>query len=124
MIQVKDTELLQENILDLIAFANEHRYIQFDGVQDSEVVQSFVEIFTKGATEPLTRPELAQLVKGVQAFVHLPVYTTNQAAAWLGKGMDTIRYAVWRSDPPKMRTIKPGHDVLVPHEELVRYLEN
>jgi len=122
MIRVKDTELLQENVIGLVEFANEHRFIDLDGAYESETVQSFVEIFTKGCQEPLTRRELEDLVTGVQAFIRLPVYTTNQAAAWLGVGIDTIREAVWRQQ--KIKIMKPGHDVLVPHSELVKYLEN
>lgn len=121
-IRVRDTELLQENVLDLVRFAIEHRFIAPDGAQKDEPISQFVDIFTKGCNGPLTRSELGDLVTGVQAFVRLPVYTTNQAAAWLGVGIDTIREAVWRSE--KIKTMKPGHDVLVPHVELVKYLEN
>jgi excisionase family DNA binding protein len=117
MINVKDTELLQENVLDLISFANEHQFINLD-----DTANGFVEIFTKGCNGPLTRSELEDLVTGTQSFIQLPVYTTNQAAAWLGVGIDTIREAVWRKK--SIWTFKPGHDVLVPHSELVKYLEN
>jgi len=115
-IRVMDLELLQENVMNLVNYAEQNGGLRLNGESGS-----FVEIFTKAANGNLTRSELEDLVSGVQSFVRLPVYTTTQAAAWLGVGIDTIRDAVWRTG--KIKTMKPGHDVLVPHEELVNYLQ-
>ena len=124
MIRVQNLALLQENIMDLVEYAHQHDAVHLNGEHDLEIVAQFIEVFKRGVHNPLTRKELEALVRGVQECVKLPVYTTTQAAAWLGVGIDRIRDAVWKSDPPELKTMKPGHDILVPHEELVRFLEN
>lgn len=121
MIKAQDTERLQENIIDLIAFANEYKFIDFDEWEKAPAVQWFVEIFTNGCSGRLTLPDLEKLIKGTQAFIRLPVYTPQQAAAWLGVGMDHVRDAVWRNG--KLRSMKPGHDRLITHHWLVQYKE-
>ena len=78
----------------------------------------------KGSAEALTRQELTRLTLLTQTLVGLPVYTTEMASGWLGVGIDAIRTAIWKSDPPTLKTIKPGHDVLIEHGELVRFLNN
>lgn len=119
MIKVRDTELLQENIIGLISFARDNGFLELGDNSPSTFVNEFVQTFTKGCSGCLTLPELETLVKGTQAFLRLPVYTSGMAAAWLGVGIDTMRDAIWRSG--KIKTIKPGHDVLITHGELVRF---
>jgi len=118
MVKVKNIERLQENVIDLAAFAQKHGYLDLDN-GTSTVTREFVDIFTNGCSGPLTTSDLSVLVRGIQAFVRLPVYTTEQAAAWAGVGIDTIRDAIWRNG--KLKTMKPGHDVLIAHAELVRF---
>ena len=117
MVKVKNTERLQENVIELVSFAHKHDFIDLDN--GSPIVREFVDFFTKGCSGSLTRRELTVLVKGIQAFVRLPVYTTEQAAAWLGVGIDSVRDAVWREKT--LRSMKPGHDRLVCHGWLAEY---
>ena len=112
MIKVKDTEKLQENIIELLDFALRHEFID----------RELVDIFTSGITGPLIRSDLEALVREVQAFFKQPVYTTDQAAAWLGVGIDSVRDAVFRDKT--LRSMKPGHDRLITHGWLVEYRDN
>lgn len=124
-IRVRNLERQQAALVRLIAFAEKHGFIPaLNGGFQSPVIQEFVQLFTNGANgAPLSRKELARLTDLTQTLVSLPVYTTAQAAAWLGVGIDAVRDAVWKSDPPTLKTFKPGHDVLVSHGELVRFSE-
>lgn len=122
MIKVRDTELLQENIIDLIDFAIKHEFVGWGEDGSSEVVQEYVQIFTNGCNGRLPLSDLELLIKGTQAFVRLPVYTTPQAAAWLGVGIDHVRDALWRND--KLKSMKPGHDRLITHGWLYEYLQS
>jgi len=122
MIKVKDIEKLQENVIKLCAFAHKHNFLDLDNEAHSPIVREFVDIFTNGAAGPLIRSDLETLVRGIQAFVRLPVYTTDQAAAWLGVGIDTVRDAVWRSG--ELKSMKPGHDRLITHASLVAYRDS
>ena len=119
MVKVKNIERLQENVIELAAFAHKHNFLDLDNGEHSSVTREFVDFFTKGCSGSLTRRELTVLVKGIQAFVRLPVYTTEQAAAWLGVGIDSVRDAVWRDKT--LRSMKPGHDRLVCHGWLAEY---
>jgi len=118
-IKVRNLELLQKNIIDMVAFALENGYVQFDNGDDP---QPLVDNFTNGCSGTLNRSELEDLLETVQQFVRLPVYTSEHAAAWLGVGIDTMRDAIWRSN--KIKTIKPGHDVLITHAELVKFRDS
>ena len=122
MLKVKDTELLQENVIGLVAFAQKHEFLNLNGDSKSPVVREYVDIFTNGWNGRLTLSDLETLIKGTQAFVRLPVYTPKQAAAWLGAGMDHVRDAVWRNG--KLRSMKPGHDRLITHAWLVQYRDS
>ena len=124
MVKVRNTDRLQEKLVELVRVANEWGAIDIEWPYESRTVEDFVNLFTKASQEPLSREELTRFVKGIQAFVRLPVYTTELAAAWLGVGIDTMRTAIWRSDPPKLKTQKLGHDVLIEHGELVQFCEN
>ena len=119
MIRVQDTELLQENVIDLISFAQKHEFLNLDRQTASMVAQEYVNVFTNGCSGRLPLPDLEDLIRGTQAFVRLPVYTPQQAAAWLGVGMDHVRDALWRNG--KLRSMKPGHDRLITHAWLVEY---
>ena len=121
MIKVQDTELLQENVIDLVAFAQKHGFVNLNEASSSRVIQDYVGIFTNGCSGQLTLSDLELLIKGTQAFVRLPVYTPSQAAAWLGVGLDHVRDALWRNG--KLRSMKPGHDRLITHHWLVQYRE-
>jgi len=121
MIRVQDTELLQENIIDLISFAQKHEFLNLNGDSPSPVVKDYVQVFTNGCNGSLPLSDLETLIKGTQAFVRLPVYTPQQAAAWLGVGMDHVRDALWRNG--KLRSMKPGHDRLITHHWLYEYLQ-
>jgi len=121
MIKVRDTEKLQENVINLVRFALEHKFLDWDNGSSSKVTQEFVDIFTSGCSGTLPPSDLETLVKGVQAFIRLPVYTTDQAAAWLGCGIDSVRDAVWRNGT--LKSMKPGHDRLITHGWLVEYRE-
>ena len=122
MLKVKDTELLQENVIGLVAFAQRHEFLNLDRETASMVARDYVTIFTNGCSGRLTPFDLETLVRGTQAFVRLPVYTPKQAAAWLGVGLDHVRDAVWRND--KLKSMKPGHDRLITHAWLVQYRES
>lgn len=119
MIRVQDTELLQENVIGLVAFAQKHEFINLNGASSSPLVREFVRIFTSGCSGQLTLPDLETLIRGTQAFVRLPIYTPKQAAAWLGVGLDHVRDAVWRDG--KLKSMKPGHDRLITHPWLAEY---
>lgn len=124
MVKVRNTDRLQEKLVELVRVANEWGAIDVGGAHESSMVEDFVNLFTKASQEPLSREELTHLVKGIQTFIQLPVYTTELAAAWAGVGIDTLRTAIWRSDPPTLKTQKLGHDVLIEHKELVQFCEN
>lgn len=116
--KVRNLKRHQDNLIALIKFAETNEYATLP------TNPIFVEIFTKGSQGDLTPAELSWLTKKTRNIVHLPVYTTTQAAAWLGVGLDTIRSAIWKSNPPKLRHFKPGHDVLISAGALWAYLEN
>ena len=118
-IRVRDTELLQENVIDLIDFAQRHEFLY---LEDDGPAQEYVQVFTNGCAGQLTLSDLETLIRGTQAFVRLPVYTTPQAAAWLGVGLDHVRDAVWREG--KLKSMKPGHDRLITHRWLVEYRDS
>jgi len=52
MIRVQDTELLQENIIDLISFAQKHEFLNLNGDSPSPVVKDYVQVFTNGKPTP------------------------------------------------------------------------
>jgi hypothetical protein len=126
MLKVRNLEKQQEALVRLVKFAEEHGFIpMLNEEYASPLVDEFVQLFTSSSNgTPLTRQELTRLTSLTQVFVSLPVYTTGMAAAWLGVGIDTIRDVIWRSDPPKLKTMKMGHDILVKHSELVRFSES
>ena len=123
MLKVRDLDAQQQRLIKLLTFAQKEGFVT-NGALHSPVVVEFVELFTKGSTEALTRWELTRLTLLTQTLVGLPVYTTEMASGWLGVGIDAIRTAIWKSNPPTLKTIKPGHDVLIEHRELVRFLNN
>jgi len=124
MVKVRNLEKQQAALVRLIRFAEEHDFIpMLNNNFTSPVVDEFVKLFTSGSNgTPLTRQELTRLTTLTQALVSLPAYTTDHAAAWLGVGIDTIRDAVWRNKT--LRTMKPGHDVLITHAWLVQFSGN
>lgn len=123
MLKVRDLEAQQQRLIKLLTFARKEGFVT-NGALHSPVIVEFVELFTKGSAEALTRWELTRLTLLTQTLVRLPVYPTEMASGWLGVGLDAIRTAIWKSDPPMLKTIKPGHDVLIGHGELVRFLDN
>lgn len=123
MLKVRDLDAQQGRLMKLLTFARKEKFVT-NGALHSPVIVEFVELFTKGSAEALTRQELTRLTLLTQTLVGLPVYTTEMASGWLGVGIDAIRTAIWKSDPPALKTMKMGHDVLIEHEELVRFLDN
>ena len=109
----------------LITFAEENGFFHPDIFNvEGAYHQRFQELYSMAQGKELSREELTFLTEATQAYVMLPVFTTEQAAAWAGVGIDTIRDAVWRHDPPKLNTIKPGHDVLVLRSDLKNFCTN
>lgn len=126
-LRIRDLEKHQVSLVRLLEFAHENGFVppMNGGRFPSSVMDEFVNLFTSGsAGTPLTRQELTRLTSLTQEFVRLPVYTTEMAAAWLGVGIDALRQAIWKSDPPTLRTFKMGHDRLIEHGELVRFSSN
>jgi hypothetical protein len=109
--RIKDLETHQEKLLTLVNFAQKH----------SKVDDYFVKNFTIACTEALPPSELEELNRQVRENVRLPVYTTDQAATWCGLGIDSIRDGIWRNK--KLPSMKPGHDVLIQHEDLVVWFD-
>jgi hypothetical protein len=125
-LKVQNLEKQQDSLVRLIEFATEHGFIpMLNGDFSSPVIDEFVNLFTSSRNGTLlTRQKLGRLTQLTQTLVSLPVYTTEQAAAWLGVGIDRIREDVWKSDPPPLKTMKPGHDRLTTHGWLVQYRDN
>jgi len=117
-LKMKDLETQQKALVDLLQFAEDHGELMME-----PETQEFLNMMIEAEVRPLSREELARLTTLTQELVALPAYTTSQAAAWLGITLNGVRHAIWQTDPPLLKTFKPGHDVLVMHDELVRYAQ-
>jgi hypothetical protein len=118
-----DLEAQQERLIDLLKCADEIGAITLKSMPNSPVAQRFVELFTMGSQEALTRRELTDLTLLAQTFVRMPVYTPEQASGWLGEGLDRVRDGVWRNG--KLRSYQPGRKQrLILHKWLVEYQNN
>ena len=78
-----------------------------------------LELLVALAAEQNMRPkDYARLIELVQEHVNLHVYTTVQAATWLGMSVRGLQDALYGN---RISAYRPGHDLIFTHDELVRF---
>ena len=117
MLLMHDLGTHQKALLDMVTFARDHGELR----EDNPKVNEFLDLLDEANKRELNRTELDRLTSLTREVVILPVYTLNQAAAWLGVTVDALRHAIWKVDPPLIQSFKGGHDRLITHQELARY---
>ena len=113
-LRMSNLESQQTALVDLVLFSGNHGEIDLGNTE-------FLDLVAKAYVQQLSLQDLERLTELVQECTSLPVYTTTQAAAWAGVTIDGVRNAIWHTSPPLLKTFKPGHDVLVKHQDLVAY---
>lgn len=115
-LRMKNLRRQQSLLVDLVTFARDHGELR----TDHDNVREFVDLFAQATAKQLALEKLERLTELTQQVLVLPVFTTFQAAAWLGITRDGL-VDVLRRDNPPVKAMKPGHDVLIAYDELVRY---
>lgn len=120
MLLMNDLENYQREVLDMLAFAQDHGELK---AHDPEIVGEFYTLLLTAGQRWLSREELERFASLIQKVVILPVFTLRHAAAWLGVTDDALRHAIWRANPPLIKSFKAGHDRLITYAELSRYAQ-
>lgn len=119
MLLMNDLALYQKEVLDMLTFAQDHGELRADDPDMGE----FADLLFVAERTQLSRKELERLTVLTQKLVILPVFTLRHAAAWLGVTDDALRHAIWRANPPLIKSFKAGHDRLITYAELSRYAQ-
>lgn len=114
---MNDLENYQREVLGMLEFAQDHGELRTSDPDFGE----FSDLLLQAGQRQLSREELEKLTSLIQKLVILPVFTLRHAAAWLGITDDALRHAIWRADPPLIRSFKAGHDRLITYQEVARY---
>lgn len=116
---IQDLSRQRGQLQALVRYAAGNGGLRMDGLTDDEQDALFA-LAEAGDNDDLLRQkkQVVALTKLVQKSVRLPVYTTEQAAAWLGVSVRTLYTAKAEG---RIGANKPAHDLLFPHEELEKY---
>jgi hypothetical protein len=101
----------------LIQYAAGVRGIDYKALTDDEQ-DELLSLAQGAADQILETDDLIRLTVLIQKAVRLQVYTVQQAAAWLGLSTNAVSAAHRES---RLNAMKPGHDLVIPHDELERF---
>ena len=112
--RIHDLEYQQAELLALITQAVETKAVKLD----TPTLSDFLDLADEATERQLDNAELAELTRLVQQVIELPMYSTRQAAAWLGMSYSGVQYAIYQN---KLHALQPGRDLVFLHQELERY---
>ena len=114
---VRKTGNQQRELARLLQYAATMGGIDYTALDKAES-DELADLAESAAKQLLTKAETVRLTELVQKCVRLPGYSTAQAAAWLGLSVRGIFHAM---HDKRIEALKPGHDLVIPHDQLERY---
>ena len=113
---VRKTGNQQRELALLIQYAAAMGGIDYAALDKAES-DELADLAESAAKQLLNKAETVRLTELVQKCVRLPGYSTAQAAAWLGLSVRGVFHAI---EDGRIKPLKPGHDLVIPHEQLER----
>ena len=114
---VKDTKNQQRQLALLLQYAARLGSVNYAALTAGET-DELADLTFSASRLLLDKEETVRLTELVQKCVRLPGYSSRQAAAWLGLSVRAIANAVGEK---RIEALKPGHDLVIPHEQLEQY---